>query len=134
MSKPFREFGNTGEIGGANATGVITHGQWHEIDAVGEIQFQNTWVHYDTSLYGPCRYRKTSSGLVVMQGLMKSGTISTTLPAFILPVGYRPSVRLLITTMSNSAISRMDIETNGNVLPYSGSNAWYSIACVFYAG
>jgi len=93
--------------------------------------FQNGWTHYDTT-YGDVRYRKIN-GVVHIEGLIKSGTISATQPVFTLPVGFRPKTRLLKATFSNNSVARLDIATNGYVIPYSGSNVWYSVWCSFAA-
>lgn len=93
--------------------------------------FENGWTHY-TSPYGDVRYRKIN-GVVHIEGLMRNGTISTSLPAFTLPVGFRPKARILGVTFSNDNAVRLDIDTNGYVIPYNGSNAWYSVWCSFVA-
>ena len=95
------------------------------------VSFQNGWSHYD-STYGDVRYRKIN-GVVHIEGLMKGGTISTSSPAFTLPVGFRPKTRLLGVTYSSGGAGRLDINTNGYALPYSGSNVWYSVWCSFVA-
>lgn len=93
--------------------------------------FQNGWTHY-TAPYGDVRYRKIN-GVVHIEGLMKSGTISSTLPAFTLPVGFRPKAKLLGATQSNSVLGRLDVDTDGYVIPYTGSNVWFSVWCSFVA-
>ena len=93
--------------------------------------FKNGWVNYDGS-YGYTRYRKINN-VVHIEGLIMSGTISTTLPCFILPEGMRPQHRLLKATLSNSVVGRLDIDTDGYVIPHSGSNIWYSVWCSFVA-
>src|SRR4051794_5197667 len=52
------------------------------------MSLTNAWVHY-VDPYGPGRYRKLPSGLVVCNGLVQSGTVNTV--AFTFPVGYRPA-------------------------------------------
>lgn len=111
---------------------VVTQTEYNSYDS-GWLYptFQNGWVDYD-STYGYTRYRKINN-VVYIEGLIKNGTISTSLPCFTLPVGYRPAHRLLTSTFSNNAIGRLDVDTNGYVIPYSGSNAWYSVWCSFVA-
>lgn len=48
----------------------------------------NGWVQY-ADPYGPVRFRKLASGLVICNGLMSTGPNSTA--AFTFPVGYRPA-------------------------------------------
>ena len=93
--------------------------------------FQNGWVNYGTP-FGYARYRKINN-VVHIEGLIKSGTISTSLPCFILPEGMRPQHRLLKATFSSNGAGRLDIDTNGYVIPHDGSNAWYSVWCSFVA-
>jgi hypothetical protein len=52
-----------------------------------DVAFSNGWINYPDP-YGPGRFRKNASGLVVMEGLIYQGTVNTI--AFVLPVGYRP--------------------------------------------
>jgi hypothetical protein len=67
---------------------VAADTQWHIIGGAGEPAFVNGWQHYPDP-YGPGRFRKLASGLVVLEGLIRSGTVSLT--AFTMPVGYRPA-------------------------------------------
>lgn len=107
---------------------------WHYVGASGQPAFENSWGNYDAT-YGPTRFIKTASGVVYIEGLVSNGTISTTLPVFTLPVGYRPTgPRLIRPTISNSALGRLDVTNAGLVIPYSGNNAWYSVWTSFYVG
>lgn len=91
----------------------------------------NGWVEYGTS-WGVAGYYKDPSGTVYIRGLVKSGTIGSS-PIFILPVGYRPVGRKILCASSNNGHGRLDITNDGQVLPVSGSNTWYSISCCFKA-
>jgi len=91
----------------------------------------NGWVNYGGSYILTQFTRK--AGMVTITGMVKAGVISTTLPIFNLPVGFRPKGRIVSTQMSNGAACRMDVLANGDVLPYSGSNAWYSFNLTFKA-
>lgn len=61
---------------------------WHYVGQPGEPAFLGTWANYPAP-YGGARFRKLVSGLVVMDGLIQSGTVATA--AFVLPPGYRPA-------------------------------------------
>jgi hypothetical protein len=61
---------------------------WHIIGAAGEPGFVNGWDHYPAP-YGPGRFRKLASGLVVMEGLIRSGVANSLI--LTMPVGYRPT-------------------------------------------
>lgn len=82
-----------GGVGGAMSWEVIpglaadADTGWHILGAAGEPGLQNGWQNYPNP-YGPARFRKLTSGLVTLEGLMNAGVAGAT--AFILPVGYRP--------------------------------------------
>jgi hypothetical protein len=80
---------------------------------------QNNWIDYSTSNWATAAYTKTTGGLVVLKGLIKSGTAGTTVAT--LPVGYRPAQNLLFQSLASSANARIDVLTNGNVNIVTGS-------------
>jgi type II secretory pathway pseudopilin PulG len=84
----------------------------------------NNWVWYG-SVFAVPAYTKTSSGLVVLKGLVKAGASNIAT----LPEGYRPATNewLMFENSSNQAVGRLDI-TDAGVLGFSvGNNAWYSL-------
>ena len=87
--------------------------------------FQNGWVNYDPAAFYPARFWKDVNGDVHIQGLVKSGTVGTTI--FVLPVGYRPGNGLGYPTDSNNAHGRVDIAPTGNVVAQAGSNVYFFI-------
>lgn len=90
--------------------------------------FSNSWVNYG-SVYSIAGYYKDKFGIVHLRGLIKSGTINAA--AFTLPSGYRPAYRHMQATVSNNGaaeiISRIDVDTNGDVIPVTGSNTYFSL-------
>ena len=101
-----------------------------------------SWVNY-AAPYGPARFRKLASGLVVMEGLISSGTVNGT--AFTLPVGYRPLPqvggatrdRIFHCAMGGStAAESVRINDLGAVRPsVSQAQSWVDLSgCIFYAG
>lgn len=92
---------------------------------------QNSWVDYGG--WGAPGYWKDGNGLVWLRSLVKSGTLAAN--CFTLPSGSWPPKRLLLPASSNGYIkTRLDIETDGKVIPQAGSNAWFSLwGCCFYA-
>lgn len=105
---------------------VATEEAWNEVGSTGEPAFQNGWVNYD-STHNSAAFWKDSNGVVHLKGLVKSGTISTTLPIFTLPAGYRPAKKEIIVTISNGALGRVNVESDGDVVPETGNNAWFSL-------
>lgn len=91
----------------------------------------NGWIHYGsdgTGTYNAASYWRDSFGVVHLRGLIKSGTIAQA--AFTLPAGYRPPARELFLTFSgnpNPIYGRLDIAPNGQVLPWFGGNAYFSL-------
>lgn len=92
----------------------------------------NGWVDFGGSYTG-ARYRRLSNGQVEIQGLVKSGTPSSTTSGdvFILPVGYRPSGTLTYATNSTNAFGRFDVFSDGRVRAYSGTGGYFSLNCTF---
>ena len=94
----------------------------------------NGWVNYgnDGTNYQVARYRQLPSSMVVIEGLIKSGTVGSGGPFFTLPVGYRPAGTSLFATCGNTMPSRVDVGSNGNVWCQTGTNTWLSICLAFY--
>lgn len=68
---------------------------WHLVGEEGEPAFENSWTNYTAnpvagSGWSPCSFRKDPSGLVMLRGLVKSGS-SAAATVFTLPKGYRPA-------------------------------------------
>ena len=89
----------------------------------------NNFTHYDTTTYGPVRYRKIGN-IVNIQGITTQNVVSTTI--FQLPVGYRPPTRLIFATLNSNSLSRLDIAQDGSVTSQAApSSGWLSCACTF---
>lgn len=86
----------------------------------------NGWVNFGAP-FNNAGYYKDPQGRVFLKGLVKSGSISTTLPIFTLPVGYRPAGSEVIVTISNGAIGRITVQADGDVIAENGSNVWFSL-------
>jgi len=97
------------------------------------LTLQNSWVFYG-GIYATPQYTKSPDGLVSLKGLIKSGVVTAGTVIAQLPVGYRPLARVLFGTVSNEVDSRVDIDTNGNIMILTGSNVWLSLDDItFYA-
>lgn len=96
----------------------------------------NSWVNFG-SVYLDAGYYKDSLGRVHLQGLIKNGTVPNN--AFVLPVGYRPSARLIFNQMASDVTAtsyvfdRVDVLSDGgvNIIGYapagSSAPAWVSL-------
>lgn len=91
--------------------------------------FSNSWVDFSGSVVA--RYRKLASGLVVVDGAVKSGTLNTT--AFVLPEEYRPQAEVAFASDSNGAFGELVIQTDGDVIPRAGSNTHFALCASFMA-
>lgn len=83
----------------------------------------NGWVPFTTDVTP--RYYKHNDGVVMIQGRIKSGSMTT--PAFILPLPYRPD-RVLVFIVHNSdgaksLYAKVVVRPDGAVVMNEGSNA-----------
>jgi len=88
--------------------------------------YTGTWVDYGGG-YNPGSYRKDALGYVHLRGLVKSGTDGTSITT--LPTGYRPEYRHLFVVESNDLAGRLDVLTDGTVIPQAATTnpAWVSL-------
>lgn len=92
--------------------------------------YTNSWTTY-SGTFSPARYIKDDLGVVHLDGLIMNGTIGS--GAFTLPAGFRPAYQQIYAAVCNpNAIGRLDIQTNGVVLPAAGSNVFFSLAGVTF--
>lgn len=89
------------------------------------VSFENSWVNFDSSNYTAGSYMKDSLGFVHLRGLVKTGTIGTTI--FTLPSGYRPAKHHHFGVASNGAFGYCYITNAGAVQASGGSNTWFSL-------
>lgn len=93
------------------------------------LSLQNGWAPYGGS-YSTPQYTKGSDGIVMLKGLINSGS-SAAAQISTLPAGYCPAETSLQAAASNGVWSRLDIIRNGDgscaVLPAAGSTAWISL-------
>jgi hypothetical protein len=114
-----------------NVEDVVTQG--YLIGAGWQIpSMLNGWVSDSGT---PVRYRRSGSGLVSLQGIVKSGTVGAN--AFQLATGYRPQSSLDFGTICSGNVSaRVKVFTDGYVqvvaLATGGSNAWVATNVTFY--
>jgi hypothetical protein len=100
------------------------------------IPLINSWAHYDLTGLGPAQWAKDQFGFVYMRGLIKSGTISSSVPFAILPAEFRPPVpyTLLFIADSNGAYGAVRIRgLDGYCLPYAGNNAYVSLTSIIFS-
>ena len=93
----------------------------------------NSWVNY-LSGYAPAAYYKDKEGRVHLSGLIKSGQPSLTLPAFTLPLGYRPSTSgtQIFSVTGSTEASRVDVLANGQVMVIIGTSSFVSLSGISF--
>lgn len=101
----------------------------HVVGASGEPAFQNSWVAYDSSTRYGARFWKDPMGLVHVEAQVKNGTLTASI--FTLPAGYRPGKLVQHIADSNGNAGEVVINTDGTVVPFGGSNAFFSIVSHF---
>lgn len=91
------------------------------------------WIAYGGGFTAP-RYRKDSSGLVTIEGLMQAGSGSTTGTIFTLLAGYRPTSDKMFVCWCGGGAYRLDVKSTGDVVINSGNLVFTSFSGVqFYA-
>lgn len=103
---------------------------FRRVGATGQPAFENSWVAYGSG-WGDPAFWKDPFGIVRLRGLAKSGTVGQ--PMFTLPPGFRPAVNETFPVISNSAIGRVDVQTDGKVIPQSpSSDTWVSLSGIAF--
>lgn len=90
--------------------------------------FLGAWANYGGA-WATAGYRKDSTGIVHLKGLVRSGAVGT---IFILPVGYRPTQNRIFIVSSDVggtySFSRVDVTTAGAVnWSIGGGSTYFSL-------
>jgi len=124
--------GDTGATGPAGAKGDTgakgDPGVPPATEAWKDVTLEGAWLKYDSDY--AVRYFKDLSGVVHLEGAIKSGTLGTT--AFTLPVGYRPAQYQYFAPLStggsnNPVLSELYVDPDGTFTPVVGNNAYFSL-------
>lgn len=87
----------------------------------------NSWVNFGSG-GNSVGYWKDPSGIVHLRGLVKSGTPSSTSVIFVLPADHRPAGdNHHFAVASNAAFGFCRVDTDGDVIAFSGSGTWFSL-------
>lgn len=94
------------------------------------MTLNSPWVDYGAG-FRTARRRKLGS-LVIIEGLVKSGTTGSTIST--LPVGWRPPEGLVLGTITDpNVFARLDVTAAGAIVCYfTGTSAYVSIHCSFH--
>lgn len=112
---------------GAGSIGTLTHTK--PLWTVPNLQ--NNWVSWGDGISGghtQAAYTITPSGMVVIKGMMKKTTSSFYADEVIfnLPVGLRPTHRLIFPVSRGTNLGRIDIGSDGNVLAAAVDISWFT--------
>jgi hypothetical protein len=88
-----------------------------------DATYENSWVSYGSPHYG-AGYRLAGK-TVTLRGVVKNGTVGASI--FTLPSNMRPTKNLIMVVLSNGAIGRVTIVSDGTVVVSTGNNAWVSL-------
>ena len=117
---------------GLNLKANSAQEEWHEVGALGEPAFLNSWANYGVS-EATAAYMKDSMGFVHIKGLIKSGIGAV---IFTLPSGYRPVANPIFVTATNNGTTTLfgavQVLTDGRVFALTGSNTWFSFAGISF--
>jgi hypothetical protein len=106
--------------------------RWHDVGATGEPAFQNSWVNYGSG-YAVASFGKTQQGIVYLKGLVKDGTLGSTI--FTLPAGYRPTEIMLFPAwtlnVATVVFARIEVLSDGTVKAVGGGNTAVGIFVQF---
>lgn len=119
----------TGSNESIASTSSVTIPQW------AGLELQNNWNNYGNE-WGITGYTKTSSGLVMLSGMIarSQGTNTAGETLFVLPPGYRPAISAIYRSISNGNTARIDILTSGEVrIQGTGHGPWITLSGInFY--
>ncbi len=90
------------------------------------VSFQDGWRNYGSG-YNTAAYYKSNTGRVYLRGLVKAGLTGHERTIFTLPAGLRPPGRELRIVISTDSAGRIDIMTDGRVVPSGVRNSWVSL-------
>lgn len=93
---------------------------------------ENGWRNYDNS-YNKPGFTKTSGGVVMLRGLIASGTASSGANIFRLPDGYRPQYQMTFETLTNANVfSRVIVSANGYVWVDKADTGYLTLDGIFF--
>lgn len=89
----------------------------------------NSWVNFGGSRK-VAGYFKDAYGIVHLEGVIASGTTTSSTPLFVLATGYRPTAREYFSTTSGGAFASGFIDADGTVYIESGANTSFALSSI----
>lgn len=111
-------------VAAVNAVGPSSTPGTHaiEIPIWAPLLLTDGWTNYESG-YAPASYTRTNTGVVLLRGLIKSGTSDN---MAYLPEDYRPDGFVMFENISASVAGRVDILSTGLIRKTVGSASWFS--------
>ena len=98
-----------------------------------DLELNNGWENLGGS--DPTAQYALNGNIVYIKGMIKGGTDTTETVVGVLPVGFRPKSRVVLSTVSKDATTvlpgRIHVETNGEIKYMNGGNDWFSLDGTF---
>jgi len=114
-----------GGTGYFSLDGAVIHAEEYEYVAPTLL---NSWANFGTGYNDVGYWRNPQNGTVRIRGMVKNGTPGASSVVFTLPASHYPGdYNYIFVTISNSALGRVDIQTDGDVVAVSGNTAWLSL-------
>lgn len=85
---------------------------------------ENSWVNEGSGTYYDAKYRKNSSGEIVLVGRIKNGTATGGTTLLTLPANHRPSDDVAFPVVSNSVFGYVIAHSDGTVTIEVGNNTY----------
>jgi hypothetical protein len=109
---------------------VTREAAFREIGKPGQPTFSNGWVNFAGG-WRPAGFWRSPFHMVYLRGLIKSGTVGQA--AYTLPPAFRPSEPESFPVISNAALGRVSVFTDGTVVPETpSSNTWVSLSGIVF--
>jgi hypothetical protein len=86
--------------------------------------YLNGWADF-AAPYSPCGFRKLSSGLVILRGLVTAPAAAAHITT--LPPGYRPGIVMLYIAHHSTGFCRLDLAHTGELTHLGGTIGWISL-------
>ena len=111
-----------GDAAGIRNTGGRYDGKSYNTTS---LTLQNSWVAFGGGFQSP-QATLTAEGLVVIEGLIKSGTTTANTTLTTLPSGYRPAAPQLFIVATSSGTCRIQVGSDGTVVCHNAADATYT--------
>lgn len=100
-----------------------------KVGTTGNAVFAGSWVNFGGTNES-AQYYRDPWGRVYIGGIVKSGTIGTTI--FTLPAGYRPEEAKIYPVVSNGVFGICTVNPDGTVVASAGNNTYFTLSGISF--